>query len=271
MALSDFFHLLATGHDAVSFLQGQLTNDLKNLPPNQWQLSAWCNPQGRIKTVLWVWHDGDSVHLILPHALKDSFLSDIQRYVMRSDVRFQDADDCFLTAVIDPHTQGKAMQWKSDGDTTVLHYDTQGTLRCTRTPDTTATAPQSDWYAHLWQCGYAWIFPPLCEQFIPQMLGFCADKGLSFSKGCYPGQEIIARMHYRGQNKRHLYRCRVDGTTALGGKVIRDTTGDVGHVLTQGSDGHVLCVLIDDRTTECLTVQEHSLTVINRVDECPLP
>ncbi len=234
--LSEQGLVFACGSDAKSFLQGQLTNDLHLLAPNQTQLQGYCTAKGRLlgifRLALW----DDAILLLLPRALQDGILERLRRYVLRADVTFTPKDDF--------HTLGIA---GLDPEVTVLQ-ELYGALPeppvgCVRTgerllmalpgprPRYQVVGPAevlgrdrerlSEYYEPEDARGWAWldiaaglphIEPATQESFVPQMANLDLLDGVSFKKGCYPGQEIVARMHYRGKLKQRMIRVHGEGT-----------------------------------------------------------
>ncbi|WP_175330569.1 MULTISPECIES: CAF17-like 4Fe-4S cluster assembly/insertion protein YgfZ [Candidatus Ichthyocystis] len=256
VSLTGFSHILATGTDAISFLHNQLTNDLKKLDPDKWQISAWCNPQGRIKAVLWIWKDEQGVHIILPKALELRFINDLERYILRSRVRLMTVGQSQIAAIMGPQNAVETNIYRMEDGTTVLCYDQLGRLQVSSEihPIECRNHDYVDlWNAHLWHCGYVWVLPETYEKVIPQAIGLRSGVGLSFDKGCYPGQEVIARTHYKGQSKRNLYRCQVEANkmVLVGESVVHDKE-EIGIVmgvskLPEEKTHRILCVLIDEK------------------------
>ncbi|WP_092484010.1 CAF17-like 4Fe-4S cluster assembly/insertion protein YgfZ [Candidatus Ichthyocystis hellenicum] len=275
--LNEFSHIFATGPDATQFLHNQFTNDLVGLMPNQWQLSSWCNHKGRIKIIMWIWKDNLGVHIILPRSMETQFLNDIKRYILRAKIIIEPLVESRLTAVIGPHNNSdKTTSWEIDGEDMVLYYDKIGALHVSPNGSEITPGLSDDtieaWNYHLWQCGYVWIYPSTYEKVIPQSVGFKSGKGLSFEKGCYPGQEVIARTHYKGQSKRNLYRCQITSKESVPvGTQITSGQEEIGIVMGTNHPGgtdtqKLLCVLIDEKAAAGgLSVGNSNLTVIDSI------
>ncbi|CUT17646.1 MULTISPECIES: YgfZ/GcvT domain-containing protein [Candidatus Ichthyocystis] len=275
--LNEFSHIFATGPDAIQFLHNQFTNDLLGLMPNRWQLSSWCNHKGRIKTIMWIWKDNIGVHMIMPQLMEKTFLDDIKRYILRAKITIEPMAGSRLTAIIGPRNKSiKTNSWEISGNDIVLYYNETGTLHIS--PDDHEPRPDLPyntigiWNDHLWQCGYVWIHPSTYEKVIPQSVGLKSGRGLSFEKGCYPGQEVIARTHYKGQSKRSLYQCHIisEENILIGTQIlsVQDEAGTVmGSSRINGDRTQkLLCVLIDEKVnTGGLSIREDALTVIKRI------
>lgn len=175
------------GGEAESFLQGQLTVDLARLHPDQPAICAWCNAKGRVWTLLYALREGDGFRLLVPAGLSEALCRRMRMFVLRADVTLTPLPDAQLIGHIDPagHASGcwPLNAWQA--------VSSQG-----EPADSTALP--------LWQVlrmldGEAQFLPAHQEQYLPQSLGLREGRGLHFNKGCYVGQEIVARLHYRGR------------------------------------------------------------------------
>lgn len=160
-----------TGPDAHAFLQGQLTQDVQLLSPDKPLLAAHCTPQGRVVAVLELTQDSDGILARLPASMVEPLIAKLKRYVLRAKVTMANAND--------QSTQ---------------RSKTNEVLNAERLEKIAAGRPQ--------------IYPETSEAFVAQMLNLDLLDGISFSKGCYTGQEIVARAHYRGKVKRRMQRFR---------------------------------------------------------------
>ena len=161
--------LLVSGADARAFLQGQLSADVDALTPAHALLASCNSAQGRVQAVLWLVERTDGIALLLPASLTERITARLRKYVLRSKVKIE-----ALPAAIDfaEPTAYREREWRLAG------------IR--------AGLPQ--------------VFPETYETFVAQMLNLDLLGGVSFEKGCYTGQEIIARTHYRGAIKRRMFR-----------------------------------------------------------------
>lgn len=170
---TDLTHLGAlciTGPDAVRFLQGQLSNDVTRLSADRPLLAGFHNPQGRAIALLrLVWLGPDSILAILPHELVSPVAARLSKFVLRAKVRI--VDDSTHAALID--------------------YARLDSNR-SRALSIAAGLPQ--------------VYAATSEAFVAQMLNLDVLGAIAFDKGCYTGQEIIARAHYRGKVKRRMQR-----------------------------------------------------------------
>jgi tRNA-modifying protein YgfZ len=233
--------LRARGVDAGSFLQGQLSNDTSQLRWGQWQLSGYHTPQGRTIALLRLTElaPGDLL-AVLPLELIPVVVGRLQRYVLRAKVQLTDDSSQWQI-------------WGFQGEAPVLPqgavsapYGNSRHLALIPTPAGTAAAgvsvgTRSDWLACDIREGLPQVYLATSEDFVAQMLNLDVIGGIALTKGCYTGQEIIARAHYRGHVKRRMQRftsevpCTLQpGQTGVlgdgrGFKVVESVSVDGGH------------------------------------------
>lgn len=181
-----------SGEDALEFLQGQLTNDLGLLESRERLLAAWCNPKGRVICLLRVRRDPAGYRLTLPTELAEAVVSRLTMFRFRARVDF---------AV----TAANGADLDSDADI-------------------------DDWLAANLRSGVPEVWLEQTEQFTPHMLNLDLLDAVSFDKGCYTGQEIVARTHYRGASRRRLFRFEGEPGVAAGDK-ITDGSRNIGEVV----------------------------------------
>jgi tRNA-modifying protein YgfZ len=198
--------LRARGADAIPFLQGQLSNDVARVRSGQLQLSGYHTPQGRAIALLRVTALApDDLLAVLPQELIPVVVSRLKRYVLRAKVQITD----------------ESAQWQIVGGqgaapalpdpALALPYGSSRHLilipKSSDVPDTgVATGTRRDWAACDIADGLPQIYLATSEAFVAQMLNLDLVGGIALDKGCYTGQEIIARAHYRGQVKRRMQR-----------------------------------------------------------------
>ena len=212
----------AQGEDAANFLHNQLTNDVLLLPLGQARLAAFCNAKGRMQASLVLLKTTpETVLLALPLDLLAQTLKRLSMFVLRAKVKLSDVTDQWQrVGLLGPSAQallGDAPPWhavQKDGAHAVALYPAVlGETRVARgfwlAPSGQARpeAPVLD--ASLWSwatvlSGVPFVTQPLFEAFVPQMLNFESVGGVNFKKGCYPGQEVVARSQFRGTLKRRL-------------------------------------------------------------------
>jgi folate-binding protein YgfZ len=203
------------GPDAVRFLQSQLTADVTQLAPGAALPAAWCNPQGRVLAVLWLLAAPDGLLALLPRALAATTAEGLRRFVLRSKVAVTDESDGLQVAgLVSPAEgglEGLAVpaglvigRLPGDRAWAVGTLDAQESLR----PGLAAHS-EAAWVALSVRRGEATVLPPTSGEWIPQMLNLDLIGAVSFTKGCYPGQEIVARAHHLGRVKRRMARYHV--------------------------------------------------------------
>lgn len=237
------------GADAASFLQGQLTCDVAALALGAWSWFGYCTPAGRLLVTgrLARWEAGFLVQV--PAPLVDEFVQRLRRFVLRARVSIQPAwaPSGYALAAADlpggepplppPHSiqvQGGALRIGVAPGLAMAHP-----MADTAAPAQSSAAATAALRLAEVRAGAPWVLPVTREAFIPQMLGLDTAGGVSFTKGCYPGQEIVARARYRGTVKRGPYlataRTALAPGTALGSA--RFGTQQAGVVVQSAADG----------------------------------
>lgn len=232
--LSHFALIEITGEDAPEFLQGQFSNDVRQVTETRSQLSAHCTPKGRVLVNFRLfWRDGAYV-LRLAQGLLEPALKRLRMYVLRSKVTLEDRSDILArfglsgpeaetllsTALGEAPVEVDASV-TADGVTAIRipgpHprfelYGEPGRLRTLweQMAQTARPVGEDAWQLLDIHAGIPTVLPETTEAFVPQMINLHAIDGLSFRKGCYPGQEVVARMQYLGKLKRRMYRGHMD-------------------------------------------------------------
>ncbi len=252
--LSDQSWVVVDGPDAQSFLQAQFTNDLAGLTSQAWQLSGYCNPQGRLLCLLRICRYGNGFLLQLPADLALPVIDRLRRYILRSRVSMSVNGEIVSFALsgvparallgnMEPssseagftcHRRDDMLVWRHPGAVERCQLiGPAATLRSFWQQADTAVVGGWAWH---WQeiiNGIPVITQRTSEQFVPQMVNLDLIGGVSFSKGCYPGQEIVARMRYLGKLKQRMIRGYVAGEPPIpGDKLCRAADGQaVGQVV----------------------------------------
>ena len=224
----------ATGEDAGQFLQGQLTQDVTGMNSMQACLAAYCNSKGRMQASFVVFRRSPEEILLL--CSKDLLAVTIKRlsmFVMRAKAKLSDASDEFelygaAGSTVQSLTADLGLPWtKVDvGDATLIFlYPGAGQQRAMWCAPAGSAAPRGEsldigtWNWLEVQSGVAIVTQPIFEAFVPQMLNYESVGGVSFKKGCYPGQEIVARSQFRGTLKRRAYLVHADAALKVGQEV----------------------------------------------------
>ena len=203
--------LLISGPDARNFLQGQLSADMEALTPDHLMLACCNSPQGRAQAIAWVVARAEGIALLVSRAVVERIELRLRRYVLRAKVAIE--RDRLAVGMLDPSIDASETAKRSHalvGDLSELRWPGH------RYPLVIApgldAAPdaqrESLWKADYLRAGLPQIYEETYERFVAQMLNLDLLDGISFAKGCYTGQEIIARTHYRGAVKRRMFRFR---------------------------------------------------------------
>lgn len=223
--LSDNALVAVTGDDAADFLHGQFTNDVKALQPGHAQWNGWCSAKGRLVATFLLARRADGFLLMLPAEIAAAFSRRLSMFVLRSKVKIADASAGFERyGIAGPgaadfvrgewgSVPAKMESTAKDGAVCIALDESRfvalvppGTLRLAATP-----AARETWDREAIASGVPTIVAATQEAFVPQMANFELVGGVSFQKGCYPGQEIVARTQYRGTLKRRMAVAHVGG------------------------------------------------------------
>ena len=193
------------GDDALDFLHAQFCADLRQLQNGHGVLTAWCNPKGRVQYLVTVLRDTPShLWLLVPQTMVEAFSKRLTMFVLRADVKIEDRSGEFAAV----HTLGGVPRDPVPGTSEFSAQHQQWYIvpldQLQQSWDLIEGAPAHGETATtpLIQFGIPYLDPLLVEKFLPQELDLDRMSGLSFDKGCYPGQEIIARVKFRGEVKR---------------------------------------------------------------------
>ena len=224
--LSGFTVLAINGVDAAAFLQAQTMNDVLALAPGQWQWNGWLNPKGRVIALFALLRSAENEFLaVLPDFPASELLPRLQRFIFRAKVTLSVAEDWACAADFDGHSFdeiGWTLDFSGEGGSRSLRLlGANSELLSLSDP-----AMDARWFEQDIAHGLPRLAGDQIEAWTPQMLSLDRLKAYSLRKGCYPGQEIVARTHYLGQAKRQLVRLR--GTWLHAGLEVRD---DAGHSL----------------------------------------
>ena len=223
------------GDDAAAFLQGQLTQDFALLGLSEARLAAFCSAKGRMQaSFVGFKRSHDEILLVCSRDLLAATLKRLSMFVLRAKARLSDVSDAFKLVGLVGRTVPAALpvapwsQWR-DGEASVVRlYPAEGVARALWVAPTAETAPAGEPMSEaLWQwldvrSGVATLSQPVFEAFVPQMLNYESVGGVNFKKGCYPGQEVVARSQFRGTLKRRAYLVHGEAPMAAGQEVFRD-------------------------------------------------
>jgi folate-binding protein YgfZ len=223
-----------SGPDAATFLHAQLTSDVLGIPGEGIQYSGYCSPKGRLLATLLLWRTADEIVLQLPLACAAAMRTRLAKYVLRSRVTLADATERFRSyGIAGLEAQGIAGTLAAAAPHVDRDVVSRNGLALARLSSrrylvlSPAESPldrkafggdremiPAEWARLDIEDGVPWITPETEDRFVPQMVNLDLLGGVSFSKGCYPGQEIVARMHYLGRLKQRMYRLKLRGDVA---------------------------------------------------------
>jgi folate-binding protein YgfZ len=251
-----------SGADAASFLQGQFTSDVREVTPGHSQLSAWCTPKGRVLACFRLFQREDAYYLRLPQGLVGTVLERLRKYRLRAQVILvevgaewgrlgltgADAGTVLATALGD--VPARVDEVTHARELTVIRlpgeqprFEVHGPAAPLAALRTTLAAGTTLADADAWRlldilAGIPTVYPETSEAFLPQMLNLQLLGGVSFRKGCYAGQEIVARTQHLGRLKRRLYRARLCTT-------LPPQPGDQLFAVTANQDSESVATVVD--------------------------
>ena len=225
--LSHFGLIRFSDEGAQDFLHNQLTCDVDALKPGRSTYGAYCTPKGRVLASFLLWRAEQGFFMQLPSLLREPIQKQLSKYILRSKVKAADATTEWMlagvmgkdAAALVQRVAGQAPQAVHE----VVHAPTVMAIRLPgdrfeiavtrdKAPAVLETlaagagkADAEQWQREIIRAGVPVILPPTQEEFVPQMINLDLIGGVSYDKGCYPGQEIVARMHFRGTLKQRMY------------------------------------------------------------------
>ena len=260
-----------SGEDAESFLQNQLTNDIHNVTETHHQASAWCSPKGRIIANFRIFKRADTFYLSLSADLLEHVLKKLRMYVMMSKVTLEDITDSMVHFIFAGEGSESHLQQILGSEISAnktFQYKSLSILRFPGSPVRFDIYGDFDDARVIWmQCkehatpvsgigsrylsivsGSPEITAASSEAWIPQMVNYIEVGGVDFKKGCYPGQEVVARLNYLGKTKRRMYQIEIDTNEApeVGAGIKSESESDAGKILSavMNSDGKAQALAI---------------------------
>lgn len=238
--LADLSHLGLihfTGEDAESFLQGQLSCDVRKITANAAQYGGYCSPKGRLLANFLLWKTADGYAMQLPAMLHAAIQKRLSMFVLRAKVKVTDSSKSYVRLGV-AGSDAAALLTQTLGavpDTNLGVVQSEQAVILRMAPDRFEIATPPEQASALWEklskdatpvgaacwdwlgikAGIPVVTPATQEQFVPQMANLEAIGGVSFQKGCYPGQEIVARTQYLGKLKRRMYLAHIQSATPI--------------------------------------------------------
>ena len=239
-----------SGADALTFLQGQISNDTQRLSDNMPVFAAYSSPQGRVLALIYLLPHSSGVAAILPREILQPTLERMRKYVLRAKVRIEDAGDSLVVAGrvgAPPESGSRYVECDGIGMAPVGHD--QNRFWIIGAPDkigaVNAAAFEQAWRLADIHAGLPQVYAATSEAFVAQMLNLDLLDGISFSKGCYTGQEIIARTQHLGRIKRRMFHLQLPAGDWSIGQAVH---------LSDGRQGRLTEVIESDGRIEALAV-----------------
>jgi hypothetical protein len=241
--LEDYGLLLVAGEDARAFLHAQLTNDVANLAAAKARYAGWCSAKGRLLATFLLVPCSGGFLLQLSRDLVAPVARRLQMFVLRSKVKIVDASAQWFQFGV----------WRADAGESLAVTEKDGSIcvgiepgRClvlAGTESQVPNTPASEWTLAEIRAGRPLITAATQDQFVPQMVNLELAGGVDFHKGCYPGQEVVARAQYRGEVKRRMFRLR--GAALKPGQELYsdDAPGQPGGMVVNAAGEESLAVL----------------------------
>ena len=243
-----------SGADALPFLQGQISNDTQRLTENIPVFAAYSSPQGRVLALIYLLPHSSGVTAILPREILQPTLERMRKYILRAKVRIEDAGESLIVAgLVGAPPESSSRYAERDGIGMAPVGRDQNRSWIVGAPDkigAAVDAASGNGFEQAWRladirAGLPQVYAATSETFIAQMLNLDLLDGISFSKGCYTGQEIIARTQHLGRIKRRLFHLQLPAGEWSIGQALH---------LRDGRQGRLTEVIESDGRVEALAV-----------------
>lgn len=286
--LTHFASIAVTGEDAAKFLQGQLTCNINDITETKSSIAAFCNPKGRVISTLLIIKTQAGFLLLLPSSLQDKVLKKLQMYVLRSKVQLSDQSNLqTIKGLYSPNPISNislpsddfacsssenfiCIKLPSENPRHILIAESEQPISLKL--ESLRLGSVDGWRFQDISAGIPWFEIDKTEQFIPQMINIDHLGGISFNKGCYTGQEIVARTHFLGKAKRKLFmaesQCEIqdNGDLFVKDAITQEKIGDVLAYQTLENTCRLLLVLqtFDAETKNLIlnTRQQTPITIL---------
>ncbi len=228
LELSELTLIKVSGSDALTFLNNQFTNDINHLGENDWQFNGYCTAKGRLIAIMRLFRKDDDIYLIVPKSIAETLLQRLQIYVFRAKVNFEQLGQHIYAylgtesqQINDPMTTtGQFRQTDygflinvSESEQRYLQFSDKKMNQTYNFVD----GELADLYWRLSEINESipTVFVSSLEKFIPQHVNLDLIGGVSFKKGCFPGQEVVARLHYLGKSKQSMRKMTLTSANQL--------------------------------------------------------
>lgn len=275
LALEFLSVLEVKGEDAATFLQGQLSSDIRQLNAHRCQLSSYSSPKGRMFATFMVYQtDAQTFYLCVARDLSEFILKRLSMFIMRSKVTARIADEWMILGSLSREALEASLNkpiedWQfysidSRHYLTLPNQRMMLLIQADQQAEYSILKDSQAWILEDIRSAIPWVTEKTKELFVPQMCNLeLIGDGVSFKKGCYPGQEIVARSQYIGQVKRRMFPAHIHLPVEVGTPLYSSTSGGqiIGYVLTSVTDGthsDVLAVVQVSKIEEGIYVKDHS-------------
>jgi len=255
--------LKLSGSQNEVFLQAQLSNDISKLDNSSVQLNAYCQHQGKILALFWVIRSGNDFLLSFPLDLLDSIKSRLQMFVLMADVNIADITEQYLQI---------GVIGKSQKDSLVINEQLSLILADPKNLSKFDFTSQNYWDKACIDSFLPEVRISSTETYIPQTLNLDINEiGVNFSKGCFPGQEVVARLHYLGKAKRRLFAFKSDSPLSIGDTLYcaesksAKATGSVVSQVKFGADFYCLATLEVENKDRKITIKNEQGPTLKRI------
>jgi folate-binding protein YgfZ len=275
-----FTALLVSGADARTFLQGQVTADLDALTAHNALLACANSPQGRVQAIFTLIERPEGIALLVLPEMADSLIARLRKYILRAKVQIEplnvpvfglSAAQLGLLGDSAPVGGMSGREHRLLGDRSVIRWSMHDDRFVLLGALAAEFQSRPDWLLAEIRAGFPHVMPPIHEAFVAQMLNLDVLNGINFEKGCYTGQEIIARMHFRGAVKRRMARFAFDGEPpASGARLMSDQAhaGDVVFAAPTASGCEFLAVINLAQADSVIHLEDRPSATVQRL---PLP
>ena len=276
------------GDDRIQFLQGQLTQDINLISQDKALYAGFCNPKGRVLAFMLCYVAHESIHIQLDNSIKESILKKLKMYVLRSKVSLNLLEETFTSigfvgtkALVErniqiPKNHLDIVQYQDvmiirigqDGERYQLMGEASKVNEFIKLNFSVySTMSLDDWNSLNILDGIPDIYPTTQEAFIPQSLNMDLIEGINFKKGCYTGQEIVARTHYLGKVKRRMYRAFIKSQVDLnpGDQILNKNGEETGQLVRSAKENNdktnLLIELRVDQAHEALFIKNELIEI----------
>lgn len=242
-SLLPFFAVIrVSDNDRHDFLHNQLSNDINNLAAHQACYATYNTPKGRVIANMIVYNTGEELLLVVAADLAEALCKRLRMFILRAKVQLEILADWGVSGSLKadakpifPTQPQLVLSCNEQGEILLPHSGSLKIAEKSQLPTADETVITA-WNRHEIESGYPWICAATSETCVAQMLNQHTIGGVHFRKGCYPGQEIIARAQYRGQVKRGLAIVQTDAVQQAGAEIVDEQQNEVGLVLNAAGD-----------------------------------